>query len=58
MPSVLSKYCLAPNPPWNFMQFHKLQHQTPLASNYLQQSYKFPNLITVAFNCLPEDPLK
>ncbi|KAK2449259.1 hypothetical protein QL285_008468 [Trifolium repens] len=36
-------------------KFHKLQHQTLLVSNYLQQSHKYPNLITVAFNCLPED---
>ncbi|WJX86713.1 hypothetical protein P8452_68989 [Trifolium repens] len=55
MPSVLSKFCLAPNQPWNFRWFHKLQHQTLLVSNYLQQSHKLPSLITVAFNCLPED---
>ncbi|KAK2400231.1 hypothetical protein QL285_049951 [Trifolium repens] len=55
VPSVLSKYCLAPNQPWNFRRFHKLQHQTLLVSNYLQQSHKLPSLITVAFNCLPED---
>ncbi|KAK2453698.1 hypothetical protein QL285_001344 [Trifolium repens] len=55
MSSVLSKYCLAPNPPWNFRWFHKLQHRTFLVSNYLQQSHKLPSLITVAFNCLPED---
>ncbi|KAK2426544.1 hypothetical protein QL285_025205 [Trifolium repens] len=55
MPSVLSKYCLAPNQPWNFRWFHKLQHQTLLVSNYLQQSHKLPSLISVAFNCLPED---
>ncbi|KAK2458494.1 hypothetical protein QL285_005642 [Trifolium repens] len=54
MPSVLSKFCLAPNQPWNFRWFHKLQHQTPLAPDYLQQSYKFPSLIKVAFNCLPK----
>ncbi|KAK2383910.1 hypothetical protein QL285_071318 [Trifolium repens] len=55
MSSVLSKYCLAPNQPWNFRWFHKLQHQTLLVFNYLQQSHKLPSLITVAFNCLPED---
>ncbi|KAK2388130.1 hypothetical protein QL285_011705 [Trifolium repens] len=55
MSSVLSKYCLAPNQPWNFRWFHKLQHQTLLVSNYLPQSHKLPSLITVAFNCLPED---
>ncbi|KAK2417157.1 hypothetical protein QL285_039489 [Trifolium repens] len=55
MSSVLSKYCLAPNQTWNFRWFHKLQHQTLLVSNYLQQSHKLPSLITVAFNCLPED---
>ncbi|MCI44968.1 hypothetical protein A2U01_0066207, partial [Trifolium medium] len=58
MSFVLSKYCLASNQPWNFRRFHKVQHQTPLAPNYLQQSYEFLSLITVAFNCLPEDPLK
>ncbi|KAK2421771.1 hypothetical protein QL285_032363 [Trifolium repens] len=55
MPSVLSKNCLAPKQPWNFRWFHKLQHQTLHVSNYLQQSQKSPSLITVAFNCLPED---
>ncbi|KAK2414127.1 hypothetical protein QL285_036757 [Trifolium repens] len=55
MPSVLSKSCLAPNQPWNFRWFHKLQHQTLLVSNYLQQSHKLPSLIIVAFNCIPED---
>ncbi|KAK2406836.1 hypothetical protein QL285_042517 [Trifolium repens] len=55
MPSVLSKSCLTPNQPWNFRWFHKLQHQTLLVSNYLQQSHKLPSLIAVAFNCLPED---
>ncbi|KAK2365915.1 hypothetical protein QL285_079355 [Trifolium repens] len=55
MSSVLSKYCLAPNQPWNFRWFPKLQHQTLLVFNYLQQSHKLPSLNTVAFNCLPED---
>ncbi|KAK2352126.1 hypothetical protein QL285_096616 [Trifolium repens] len=55
MSSVLSKYCLTPNQPWNFRWFHKLQHQTLLVSNYFQQSHKLPSLITVAFNCLLED---
>ncbi|KAK2359371.1 hypothetical protein QL285_084748 [Trifolium repens] len=55
MHSVLSKSCLAPNQPWNFRWFHKLQHQTLLVSNYLQQSHKLPSLIIVAFNFLPED---
>ncbi|GAU44456.1 hypothetical protein TSUD_93100 [Trifolium subterraneum] len=52
MPFVLSKSCLAPNQPWIFRWFNKLQQLTPLASNYLQLSYKLPSLITVAFNCL------
>ncbi|KAK2444796.1 hypothetical protein QL285_015795 [Trifolium repens] len=55
MPSVLSKSCLAPNQPWNFMWFHKLQHQTLLVSNYLDYSHKLPSLITVACTCLPKD---
>ncbi|PNX55878.1 hypothetical protein L195_g049511, partial [Trifolium pratense] len=39
---------LASNQPWNFRWFHKLQPQTLLVSNYLQQSNKLPSLITVA----------
>ncbi|KAK2426999.1 hypothetical protein QL285_025613 [Trifolium repens] len=36
-------------------KFHKPQLQTLLVSNYIQQSYKILNLITVASNCFPED---
>ncbi|PNX61870.1 hypothetical protein L195_g052678, partial [Trifolium pratense] len=45
---VLLKICLPPTNLGNFRWFHKLQPQTLLVSNYLQQSNKLPSLITVA----------